>query len=90
MVAPHWLNLRFISPIYAPICLFAGLGLYRWLLFARHTLRPVAFRWLATIAIFVVAAQLITDDRRMSSRFIRGRANDLSVGLVLGIIGRQP
>lgn len=90
MAVPHWLNLRFISPIYAPICLFAGLALYRWLLFARHTLPPLAFRCLAAVTIIVVAVQLVADDRRMSSRFIRGGANDLSVGLVLGINGRQP
>jgi hypothetical protein len=84
-VVPHWLNLRFISAAYPPICLLAGLALRQCLLFMQNTLRrPYLFRGLAVGGVITIAVLLLMDVQRAHTKYILGGATDLSMGLILG------
>jgi len=79
---PHGLNLRYVSATFAPLCLFAGAGLWHAFLAAKRILRPWLHRVVTACAAIVVALSLMTDYERFQSKFVRGAANDLAVRLV--------
>jgi len=87
MLIPHGLNLRYLSPVYAPLCLFAGAGLWQLHLAARQRLRPVLRHGLTACAVLVIALSLLSDYTRFHTAFVKGGINDLSVGLILRATG---
>jgi hypothetical protein len=78
MVVPHWLNLRFLSPIYAPLCLFAGAGLWHLFQIAHRRFPSRLVPAIAVLGIAGIALALLADYRRVE----RAGFRDLSVGLV--------
>lgn len=78
MVVPHWLNLRFLSPIYVPLCLFAGAGLWHLFQIACRRLPPRLIPVVAACGIAGIAIALLADFRRVE----RAGFRDLSVGMV--------
>jgi hypothetical protein len=82
MVVPHWLNLRFVSPVFAPLCLLAGHGLWNIFLAARKRLpRPILIvAGLAAGTILLVS--LAGDLDRFQKVFVRDGANDLAVKVI--------
>lgn len=86
---PHWLNLRYASASFAPICLFAGAGLHQLLLMARQRLgRPMA-TWVAAGGAALVVLLAVADYRRFDRNFVRTSTLDLSVKLVFRALDQQ-
>jgi hypothetical protein len=85
MVVPHWLNLRYVSAVYAPVCLFASVAVWRLFLTARQNLRPILLGSLTIFGLVVIAASSAVDYQRFKTSFVRQGANDLSVRLVLAV-----
>jgi hypothetical protein len=84
MIVPHWLNLRYASATFVPLCLFAGMAAY-WLL-ARARERVPGDLALGVVAVGVGIAMilLIADYQRFENEFVRQPNNvDLSVKMVL-------
>ena len=84
MIVPHWLNLRYVSPVYAAICLFAAVAVRQIFLLAKRTCRPIVFRGLTMLGSVAILLALLVD----YFRFERGivRANDLAVGVVFSAL----
>ena len=81
MLVPLWLNLRYVSASYAPICLFAGSALW-WMLTTVNRKLPFAGTGLSTLALALVALSMFADHQRFEKAFVRITANDLSVGVI--------
>lgn len=83
MMLPRWLNLRYVSVLFGPYYLIAGLGFWYcatvcWKRLGK-SLRPVFAA--AIILGFVISAS--SDYRRFQRMFVRNGLGDLSVKLVL-------
>ena len=82
MVIPHWLNLRYVSVAFGPICLLAGLG--AWYLFS------VSSKWVAAeqrrvlggIVTAILIAVAVADYRRFQRIFVRDATADLSIKML--------
>lgn len=83
MVVPHWRNVRYVSPVYAPLCLFAGAALWHLIVLARTRLRPVFFRTVVSLSLIAVFSSVLADFGRFESVFVRGGVNDLAVAVIL-------
>ncbi len=81
MLIPHWLNLRYASASFAPVCLFAGVGLYIVIAFLKDK-----YRWAAVAAALVAAVFAILDYQRFQSAWQRPDALDLSVKMVSDVL----
>ena len=71
-------NLRFLSPIYAPLDLLAGAGVGWLLAAARQRLPAAAFRVLAGLVVAGLIAAALADQRRFVALFIRRGIPDLA------------
>lgn len=83
MLLPHWLNLRYLSALFGPFYLLAGLGFCCCVsvLWPRLSRKPrAAFAAVVIAALLVVAS---TDHRRFRRMFVRDALGDLSVKLVV-------
>jgi tetratricopeptide (TPR) repeat protein len=83
MVIPHWMNLRYVSPLFGPACLLAGTGLWYCVSIASRR-RVWALEKLALAAPIVIAVFLCAGDYlRFEKIFVRGAIPDLSLKMVL-------
>lgn len=83
VILPHWMNLRYVSVLNAPICLLAALAAYQiWLRMraSLHQREVVPALALACVALILVAA---TDYARFRERFVEAETPDLAIRLVL-------
>ncbi len=82
MIIPHWLNLRYVSVAFGPICLLAGLG--AWYLFFISSNRIAAGRprILAGIMSAILIAGAVSDYRRFQRIFVRDATADLSIKML--------
>jgi hypothetical protein len=71
-------NLRFLSPVYAPLDLLAGAALGWLLASARERLPAAAFRVLAAVVVAGLIAAALADQRRFVELFIRRGIPDLA------------
>ncbi len=88
-LVPHWLNLRYASASFAPLCLLASAALYQWFLLAKEKLSGGLFRWVAVggaAAILIFAA---ADYRRFEQSYVRIPTPDLSVGMVADALNHE-
>jgi hypothetical protein len=90
MVVPHWLNIRYISPVYAPLCLFAGVGLWQLFVVAQRTLQPFVWRSLAVLAVAAVVVSSMRDYTEYEKGFVRKGTNDLAIRTVLAVARSSP
>ena len=83
MVLPHWLNLRYVSVLFGPFYLLAGLGF--WYAASRCWDRLGVFqrRVFAATIILGLGIGASSDYRRFDRMFVRNGLGDLSVKLVL-------
>jgi hypothetical protein len=85
-LVPHWLNLRYLSAVFAPLCLFAGLAVWRLTKLAERRLSRFAFRAVAVFGLVAIAGSLYSDYRRFERAFVQSAANDLSVGVIFATL----
>lgn len=82
MVIPHWLNLRYVSMTFGPICLLAGLG--AWYLFSVCSRRLVQEKrkvlTVGMVAILIVTA--LTDYWRFQRIFVQDETADLTIKML--------
>ena len=86
MLVPHWLNLRYLSPAYAPLCLIAGFAVWQLALLAKRLLPRPAFSLIAASGALLIVLALYGDYRRFDRAFVQHGANDLSVGAVFATL----
>jgi Dolichyl-phosphate-mannose-protein mannosyltransferase len=85
MLIPHWLNLRYVSPAYVPMCLFAGVAVWQLFLIGRRILHPRVLRGLAAVGLVVIILSITVDYQRFERRFVQTGINDLAVRTVLAV-----
>jgi hypothetical protein len=79
---PHSLNLRYVSPVFAPLCLLGGKALSQILSIAKQRLRPWLFWPLGSASIAVLLASVVSDDLRFQ-RYLAAGLTDLAAPLIL-------
>ena len=82
MFMPHWQSVRFLSPIFGPACLFAGLAVWRMYLVARRRVPAAILRPLCVVTLAVIVASLAVDVRRFQI-YLRSGISDLPARLLL-------
>jgi hypothetical protein len=82
MFMPHWQSVRFLSPVFGPVCLFAGLAI-RWGLAAakQRVPGPLSHVVLGLVVVIIMAA-LAADYQRFRI-YVRYGISDLSARLVI-------
>ena len=83
MILPHWLNLRYMSMLFGPFYLMAGVGFWYCASVCRSRLGAMDRKIFAGFAIAVVAIGAITDYQRFQRVVVREALTDLSVKMVL-------
>jgi 4-amino-4-deoxy-L-arabinose transferase-like glycosyltransferase len=87
MLIPHWLNLRYASASFAPMCLFAGVGVYELFFLLKEKSSGGAFRWALIAGTAVVLVSAATDYLRFTTAWLRPGAMDLAVRTVFRVMG---
>jgi hypothetical protein len=82
MFLPHWLNLRYVSVLFGPFYLLAGLGVWylAFMLSSLDSIPSIVSTCLILIGAVIGAA---SDIRRFDRMFVRNGIGDLSVVLIL-------
>ncbi len=82
-VLPHWMNLRYVSVLNAPLCLLAALAacqIWQWtraFVSEREKLPALA------LACFVLLLGALTDYRGFRERYVRAQTADLAIRMVI-------
>ncbi len=82
MLIPHWLNLRYASASFAPLCLLAGAGLVELLMLVKED----KVRWAAVGAATVAMLFAVGDYHRFQAAWGRPEAQDLTVKMVFDVM----
>ncbi len=82
MIIPAWLNLRYVSAAFVPLCVFAGFAVWHLLSEARRRLSSFTCQVLAALALAAIALMLYTDYQRFDKVFVQANSKDLSIGLI--------
>lgn len=82
MLLPNWLNLRYVSLLFGPLCLLAGWTLAQLLDAARQLPRPARLAAGGVLAALMLIAA-VSDIRRFPKFFVNDGVGDLSVKLIL-------
>jgi len=90
MLVPHWMNLRYVSAAYAPLCLFAGVGLWQLFVVAQRNLQPFVWRSLAVLGVAAVVVSSMRDYTEYEKGFVRKGTNDLAIRTVLAVARSSP
>jgi len=83
MLLPHWLNLRYISVLFGPFYLIAGLGFWYCASLCWNRLKTFDRRVFAGLAIAALSIVAVADYHRFQRIFIRDGLIDLSIRGVL-------
>lgn len=83
MLIPHSQNVRYISVIYAPICLVGGLGLWYMVCAARYFLKNISLYLIIFLALSGLVIVGINDYKNFERIFINAGIRDLSSRLIL-------
>jgi tetratricopeptide (TPR) repeat protein len=90
IILPHWLNLRYVSLLFGPVCLLAGLGW--WFCFSKFSQR-LRTSWMRVSAIgaLVLAAAVVAygDHQRFQRVFVADALPDLSVKMLVDENGER-
>jgi 4-amino-4-deoxy-L-arabinose transferase-like glycosyltransferase len=87
MLLPHWLNLRYVSVLFGPFYLLAGVGFWYAASVCWNHLGILHRRVFAAVIILGVGIGASSDYRRFDRMFVRNGLGDLSVRLVLDRAG---
>jgi len=83
VILPHWMNLRYVSVLNAPLCLLAALTAYQFWLWMRASLSQREVVPALTLACLALTLTAATDYARFRERFVEAETPDLAIGLVL-------
>jgi hypothetical protein len=83
MIIPHWLNLRYASASFAPLCLFAGAGLIELL-----SRLKTKYRWAAAAGATAALVFAFADYHRFQNAWLRPQAMDLTVKMVSEVMAQ--
>ena len=83
MILPHWLNLRYVSMLFGPFYLLAGVGYWYATSVCWNRLGILQRKVFATLIILGVGVGAVSDFRRFDRIFVRNGVGDLSIKLVL-------
>ena len=83
MILPHWLNLRYISVLFGPFYLIAGLGFWYCAWLCSNQLSIFDRRVFAGLAIAALSINAVADYHRFQMIVVRHALNDLSIKMVL-------
>ena len=82
MLAPHCQNLRYLSVLYVPFYLMAGLGLWRFILFCKNRKNTLLFMIIAAAVFGIIITTAIGNYLIFKNLFVDVGLNDLSVNLL--------
>jgi 4-amino-4-deoxy-L-arabinose transferase-like glycosyltransferase len=83
MVLPHWLNLRYISVLFGPFYLTAGLGFWYCASLCWNRFKTFDRRVFAGLAIAALSNGAVADYNRFQIIVVRDAVQDLSIKMVL-------
>jgi hypothetical protein len=83
MILPHWLNLRYVSLLFGPFYLLAGVGFWYAASLFWNRLGILQRKVFAAVIILGVGIGALSDYRRFDRIFVRNGVGDLSIKLVL-------
>jgi hypothetical protein len=83
MILPHWLNLRYVSLLFGPFYLLAGVGFWYAASVCWSRLGIFQRNVFAAVVILGVGIGAYSDYRRFDRIFVRNGVGDLSIKLVL-------
>jgi 4-amino-4-deoxy-L-arabinose transferase-like glycosyltransferase len=89
MVLPHCLNLRYISVLFGPFYLIAGLGFWYCASLCCNRLKTFDRRVFAGLAIAALSIGAVADYNRFQKIFVRDAVEDLSIKMVLDVDKRH-
>lgn len=82
--SPHHFNLRFACPIFAPLCLLAGVAVQTITMAIGHYLDGAERRWIRRFAFAVLLCAAFINYRGFQERFVRTDLQDLSLKMIQG------
>jgi len=83
VILPHWLNLRYVSVLNAPLCLLAAIAARESWGWIRRQFTPPEIYAPLTIACVALAIAAIGDYQRFDRRFVQNETADLAIRMVL-------
>lgn len=83
MILPHWLNLRYVSVLFGPFYLLAGVGFWYAASLCWNRLETFPRKVFAAVIILGLGISASSDYRRFQRMFVWNGLGDLSVRLVL-------
>ena len=83
MVLAHWLNLRYISVLFAPLCLFAALAAFEAIQFARRRLNEFDFSAAAAAVAVTLVLVSVGDYQRFQRVWVENDTPDLTIRMIL-------
>ena len=83
MILPHWLNLRYVSVIFAPLCLFAATSVVQVLRLARRLPGRYDFTAALVVAAIILAQSSFSEYRTFERSWVQQDPGDLSIRLIL-------
>jgi hypothetical protein len=87
MILPHWLNLRYVSVVFAPLCLLAALAVVEGIELIRPLLGRFDFSAALVLAAVVLVVSSIADYQRFKRVWVERDTQDLSIRMVLESAG---
>ncbi len=83
MILPNWLNLRYVSVLFGPFYLLAGLGFWLVASLGGNRMKGIPHKLFAAVLIVGVVIGAASDDKRFDRIFVWDGVGDLSVKLIL-------
>jgi hypothetical protein len=82
-VLPHWMSLRYVSVLNAPLCLLAAIAVCQIWLWMRASLREREVMPAVALGCLVVALSAVGDYQRFHERFVETQTPDLAIRMLL-------
>jgi Dolichyl-phosphate-mannose-protein mannosyltransferase len=83
VVLPHWMNLRYVSVLNAPLCLLGALAACQVWQWTRAFVREREKLPALALACFVLLLGAVTDYRSFRERYVRAQTADLAIRMVV-------
>ncbi len=83
VILPHWLNLRYLSPIYGSACILAAIAVVEAARVLRPRLEAADVLPSLTLAALLLGIAAVTDYQRFDAAFVERGTPDLSIRMVL-------
>ena len=83
-LSPHHWNIRFVCPVFAPLCLLSGAAARKIGVAIRWFSRPGEYPWIRGFAIAVLLFAAFINYRAFEERFVAADLQDLSLRMMQG------